>query len=389
MFATAILGFSMCMFGTVGALMCAEAGSRFGLSPEGWVSWAGNHKYFENRAQYDPGQDRELLARAVQLNPRAASAWIALGLAAERAARFSEAQYDFAQAERWDHQYLPAWSRANYSFRTENHAQFWMSARHAAGLVYDDPIPLVELADRGSPDALTALRELGGRRAIARGYLDYLIGRNRWSDARDIALELEHTSGRNETPAAYDIPRYLDLVDRLIEAGQWTEAQEVWNGAGQWQAISSRRGALINGGFRTKPGGHGFDWRLTGYENVDWKWGLGEIELRLNGNQDVRVLLEQALAFSSAGCLRFESETNVHGLRWQLMASKDSSQAIAAQLIEESSPLAPADSWQGIRVCFRKPRAANAKLRLVYRRELGIKAAGGEIRLRNLYWEET
>src|ERR1022692_276894 len=41
--------------------------------------------YLERLAELDPGHADEWLARAVEVNPRLSSAWIAQGLAAERA----------------------------------------------------------------------------------------------------------------------------------------------------------------------------------------------------------------------------------------------------------------------------------------------------------------
>src|SRR5258708_4344710 len=71
----------------------------------------------ETLATLDPGRAREALGRAVGINSRASSAWVALGLLEEAAGEFGAAERSLTQAARVDHQFLPAWTLTNFYFR--------------------------------------------------------------------------------------------------------------------------------------------------------------------------------------------------------------------------------------------------------------------------------
>jgi tetratricopeptide (TPR) repeat protein len=89
------------------------------------LSWPTPVAEFEQiRAELDPGRARQALDRAVGANPRSSAAWIELGLLEEADDDFPAAECSLRQAERIDHQYLPAWTLANFYFRRADHAQF-------------------------------------------------------------------------------------------------------------------------------------------------------------------------------------------------------------------------------------------------------------------------
>ena len=111
---------------------------------------------------------QEWLRAAVAANPRDSAAWIELGLAAEREHEFVEAARSFAQAEKVDRRYLPAWSSANFHFRQGNAENFWDAAARAAAMIYDDPRPLVDLADHMEPDPVIALGRLHAPPSVER-----------------------------------------------------------------------------------------------------------------------------------------------------------------------------------------------------------------------------
>ena len=127
------------------------------------------------------------MREAVRLNPRESGAWIALGLEAEQAGDLKEAERCLLEAEKVDRQYLPAWTSANFFFRQANDAQFWRAAARAAAMSYDDPAPLIDLADHREPRAVAALERLGDTPGLERGYLHFLIGEHRWQEAQAVA----------------------------------------------------------------------------------------------------------------------------------------------------------------------------------------------------------
>ena len=148
------------------------------------------------------------LRASVSLNPRLSSAWVRLGLDAEGDGNVVEAENDFLQAARVDHQYLPAWTLANFYFRRGDAAKFWPWARQAAALTYDDYRPLLRLADTLETSPQIVATRLGGASRLLRAYMDVLIGLRQLDKAREIARLLE----ARHDPA--DRARLADLAAR-------------------------------------------------------------------------------------------------------------------------------------------------------------------------------
>jgi len=142
-----------------------------------------------NLARYESSLAQ--LRASVSLNPRLSSAWIHLGLDAEGDGNMTEAESDLLQAARVDHQYLPAWTLANFYFRRGDSANFWPWARRAAALTYDDYRPLLRLADTLETSPQIVATRLGGDSQLLRAYMDVLIGLSRLDKAREIARLLE------------------------------------------------------------------------------------------------------------------------------------------------------------------------------------------------------
>jgi tetratricopeptide (TPR) repeat protein len=163
-----------------------------------------------NLARYN-SSPKELCA-ALRLNPRLASAWMYLGLDAEAEGHLPEAEADLLQAARIDRQYLPAWTLANFYFRRDDPAQFWVWAGRAA-LLIDDPRPLLRLTDAFEASPQRVATRLGGRAPLLRAYLDLLIGAERLDSAQEIARML---LARHEPS---DQARLADFAARLRRAG--------------------------------------------------------------------------------------------------------------------------------------------------------------------------
>lgn len=156
---------------------------------------------------------QESLRAAVAANPRDSEAWIALGLAVERRHELEQSARYFAEAEKVDRRYLPAWSSANFHFRHGDAEHFWSAAARASAMIYDDPRPLIDLADRMESDPGIALERLRSTPFLERAYLDFLIGKRRWDAARVVAMRL---LARHDTA---DAGRLRDFADRLRGAG--------------------------------------------------------------------------------------------------------------------------------------------------------------------------
>jgi tetratricopeptide (TPR) repeat protein len=231
--------------------------------------------------------------------PRDSSAWMALGLAAEQAGDFPRAAECLLRAEQIDRQYLPAWTAANFFLRRSNDAEFWRAAVQAAAMSYDDPAPLIDLADHREARAAVALERLGDTPRLERGYLHFLIGQARWPEAQAVAAQL---AARKDPQ---DRELLLVFTDRLIAAGRVEATLQ-----------------LTNGDFRTRPSGHGFDWRMTAPPGGASRWQPARLQFWLaSSTPDACPLLDQWVALAPGKYrLQFQYRTEglaeQTGLRW-------------------------------------------------------------------------
>jgi tetratricopeptide (TPR) repeat protein len=193
-----------------------------------WTLHAGPaESHLERLAELDPAGPVPALRAAVQMHPRLSWAWIALGLEAEHAGDLAAAEAALVQAARWDHQYLPAWTLANYYFRRGNREAFWPWARQAASRTYDDFRPLLRLCDALEPDPVLVLDRLNAgsltsRHRMAGAYLDLLMAAARWSAAEQVAGSLDAAHD------AQDRRRVADLARRELQAGRTCQICEAW-----------------------------------------------------------------------------------------------------------------------------------------------------------------
>ena len=318
------LGFTLAVGGTL----------RLAVAERVWPMAIGNARHFEDLAQRQPLLASDALRTAVQLNPRDSTAWMELGLATEREGDSEQAADCLLAAEKVDRQYLPAWTSANFFFRHANDFQFWRAATRAAAMSYDDPAPLIELADHREPDSIAALKRLGDSSHLERGYLRFLIGRSRWREAQEVAARLSLLGD------ASDRELLLNFTDRLIEANEGEAALSAWNGLQQFPAPDrASRGTLVNQNFKRQPSGQGFDWRVTEPPRGSVHWEPSRLEYWLMGSTpDACMLLEQWVMLNSGRYrLRFDYRTQglaeETGLRWTLLRGgrEEASSTVLAQ----------------------------------------------------------
>jgi len=290
---------------------------RLAVAERTWPITTGNTRYFKDLAQRQPPLARSALRAAVQLNPRDSAAWMELGLAAERDGDKEQAAACLLEAEKVDRQYQPAWTSTNFFFRRANDLQFWRAAKRAAAMSYDDPAPLIELADHREPNAIAALERLGNSAHLERGYLRYLMGQSRWQEAEEVAARLSLLGD------AVDRELLLNFTDHLIEANQGGAALTMWNRLQQFpSADRATRGILVNRNFERQPSGHGFDWRVTQPPRGSVHWEPSKLEFWLAGSTpDACTLLEQWVMLDPGRYrLRFgyrtEGLAEETGLRW-------------------------------------------------------------------------
>jgi tetratricopeptide (TPR) repeat protein len=309
---------------------------------------------------------------SVPANPYSSSAWIDRGLAVEHAGNLIDAENALLEAARVDHQYLPAWTLANFYFRRGQAESFWPWAARAAALNYDDLRPLLKLCDLIEPDPGASLDHLGDTPRNEHAYLDFLIGQNRLDAAQQVARRMLARHDPRETP------RLADLVDREIRAGRGEAALDIWNALARSPRLDPAAGAVLtNGELKTAPSGAGFDWRLPSAVGLTVEWRPSELDFALWGTQpESCVLLEQALLLDKTARryhLRFEYSTPT-GIRWALDTS-------------ESTAFDPSDAWRAGQWIFALRPSGLARLKLIYRREPGTIRAQGHVKIRNVRLE--
>jgi len=331
--AISFLGF---MFAAAGTLRLALA------EYTSWPVAAGNGRYYQDLAERQPAKAQTALRTAVLVNVRDSASWIALGLAAERDGDMDQAAACLLQAEKIDRQYLPAWTAANFFFRRADNAEFWRAAQRAAAMSYDDPTPLIELADHREPPAIASLERLGDTPRLERGYLHFLIGQGRWREAQEVAARL---SFRGD---ARDRELLLNFIDHLIAANEGQAALAVWNGLRPFAALErARRGTLVNRDFRSSPSGHGFDWRVTEPPGGWSRWHPSRLEFWLTAaTPDACTLPEQWVALDRGRYrLRFAYRTEAlaaeTGLRWVLIKN-GRAEAVSPSLANAPQPISNA-----------------------------------------------
>jgi len=367
------------VFAAAGTLRLAIAESLWrtgSLAAGGWPMSVGNSSYYEELAVREPALEVSALGRAVAANPRDSAAWIALGLAAERAGDTDRARYCLLQAEKVDRQYLPAWTAANFFFRQANDTEFWRAARQAAAMFYDDPAPLIDLADHRELKAVAALERLGDTPRLERGYLHFLIAEGRWQEAQEVGGRLALRRG------AQDRELLLALTDRLIVAGRAEAALAI---------ARARAGAVTNGDFRIEPSGHGFDWRMTAPPGGAAHWESGRVRFWLaRSTPDACALLDQWVVLDPGGYrLRFEYRIDglaeETGLHWT--AVRHGIEEASGPVLTRAAGLAAGDRKTDWSFGVKKP--GFYQLRLVYSRVPGTthiegRAEFASVELKNL-----
>jgi tetratricopeptide (TPR) repeat protein len=318
-------------------------------------------------AEVDPAHAREALQRAIHENPRSSAAWIDLGLLQDSTGDLS-AEHSLRQAALVDHQYLPAWTLANFYFRRGDREQFWQWAERAAALAYDDPLPLLRLADRFEPDPIRSLAHFQNARRLRPPYLNFLIGENRLDAAQQVARGMSDDRAND----AY----LIGLADRQLRAGNAAYALEMWNLASGFPPLDPSKGSMLtNGDLARAPLNLGFDWRLGQAEGVFENWKPSELIFNFTGSQpEVCALLEQTVILTPG---RFQ-------LRFDYLAADGSPNAVRWSLDNvEGPPIEPGSAWK--KGSFDLPRGRGPRnLKLFYRREPGSTRSEGRIELRNL-----
>ncbi len=333
--------------------------------------WPRDGNYHARLADFDSTNAILHLRRAVALNPGLSRSWIQLGLLVELLGGVEEAERCYLEAARRDHQFLPAWTLANFYARRNDAERFWPWARRAAGMSYSDLRPLFRLAFEftTSPEKVRE-RMLPPLRPVEHEFLRYLLSER--LDGATMGARLLGKASRE------DVPVLFEWMDRLLEGRRVSEARKIWDALSDKRLIPyAHAGLLTNADFSHEPLGAGFDWRISAPPGVNCtRVAGGGLQVQFSGRQPETFELASQqldLAPQSSYVLSLEYRTVDLGgstnLRWRLGDTV-------------SSPLGPAEKWTRWTWTFR-PGTIN-RLTLMDRRDPGTIRPEGVVYMRGL-----
>ena len=239
-------------------------------------------------ADGDDAKRKRSLEAAVALNPYQSQAWIELGLIAEQAGEYGQAERSLLEAARVDKSYSPRWTLANYYFRRQQEIEFWHWTREALTIKRGDATALYRLCWHFSGDpAVIAQKAIPDNSDQLVSYLLFLLSERRLMAAVPVAKLLIPNGG------SAHMAILLGYCDRLIEAREIDTALEIWksfavNGLLGLDPPAPRLGvSLSNGEFSESPIQHGFDWRIPSTSGVTVRHSSASksLEIKFSGQQ--------------------------------------------------------------------------------------------------------
>jgi tetratricopeptide (TPR) repeat protein len=245
---------STLLFGVLVIAFCGYAAWRsIRIARADWLANAGTLESLERAIRLEP-DDAALLAeaaiyrsdnddpsaavdedllRAARMNPFNSAVLMTLGLREEFRGNSAQAESFLSRAVEVDHQFKPAWTLANYYYRSGQPDKAWPMIQRILNLdpLGFDTMPVFELCWRQAADnqvsfsrRILSLIPKGGQKPIE--YLDFLI-RTRRTEA---ALDAWQEALAAADPAdSFDSGTLIGFTEFLAGADRVAEAVTVWN----------------------------------------------------------------------------------------------------------------------------------------------------------------
>lgn len=339
--------------------------------------------YLEILADADPGSEEVWIGRALEENPRLTSARMRLGLLEEQQGDPNSAERTLLTAARYDHQYLPAWTLANYYFRRGNPEGFWQWSRIALRRSDENARPILRLASLLESDEEALLNRLQASDLVTYTYLDFQIGSGRLDSAQRVArLALRQTRIRRN--------QLLDLCSRQLRAGNASWALELWNALNA--PLDPERGPVLAEPVFGATDGQGFRVPVVTNKGISAELRGAEANLTFDGSQaDSLTLLDYPIPAPNHRIryrVEYQYRTSATGVRWSLAG-------------QQGPEILPASDWRTAEWVVAEPasrrfstngaaaRTSNGlrilSLELRYHREPGTTPARGELAIRDLH----
>jgi hypothetical protein len=245
------------------------------------------------------------LAVAARMNPYNSAVLMALGLRKEFQGKTADAESYLERAVAVDHQFKPAWTLANFYYRTHQSEKSWPLIErilHLEPLGFD-PAPVFELSWNELEDthdvdtdqrerAVAASRRIenmfptGSERPVQ--YLQFLVNTKRVDAALDTwpkALAAYTPGGPGQASTM------IDFADFLIANGRIPEAVRIWNqlaahGILPTEPLNPPTGGLIaDPEFQFPALGKAFGWRVEDVPGVFTGKAAGAQRFEISGDE--------------------------------------------------------------------------------------------------------
>jgi hypothetical protein len=332
-----------------------------------------------------PAKAEAALLHAVQLNGWDSRSWIELALRSEASGDMPTARQYLLRAAHADNRFLPRWSLANYYFRHDDEANFWLWAKASAERVYGDAQPLFRLCGRVREDGQLIDRLGIHDPGVRAQYLSYLMGQNRVDLTGSAA---RHLLADNRKA---NVPLLLAACERLLEARQLDLAVEIWNRLAISGSVAFPTPAatapqlLVNFDFRAPPSSRGFDWRLPRLEGVSISQEESQgLRITFSGREPENCEpLLQLVPVRAGWAYELKFDYLTAGLQVRGGLSWRATDAATGGLLGEGA-LPPAEAGSQASLVFTAPQCRLMRLALQYRRTPGTTRLDGFVVLRKV-----
>jgi tetratricopeptide (TPR) repeat protein len=324
------------------------------------------------------GEDAEAvreLEHAAALRPRYFQTWLRLGRARERAGDVDGAVSALRESIRLAPFYAePRWQLGNTLLRAAKLEEAFAELRLAAASRPSLFPYTVELAWRAyegdwrAVERAAAPSDDAARVALARFFVKRGL-------AREAAAQLRSSRG------GVGAEERRALVGELIQAGQFREAREVWEGGAEGSGgEGSGEGELLDGGFEDKAAleGPGFGWRfgrgvqgvLVSLDVTGPRTGALSLRFQFEGTPDASALLATQLVTVEQGSrylLRFAARAEEFVSGGPLVVNVLEAGAGQQPLAQSKQLPIGTRGWEDYEVEFVAPKATSAVLVVIRR----------------------
>ncbi len=348
-----------------------------------------NATYLSRLGSWQPAHKRELLERAVRLNPFDYQSLIQLGYLAEFEQHDpATAEHDYLRAEEVNRMFLPKWTLTNFYYRHGRTEAFFRWATATLAITPYAPEPVFTDMWEMSSDPERIARAIPERARTLLAYAWFLSNQGRIATLPAIVERLIAKAG-NRNPRAWGRDDLLAAIeDRLLGAGEVAPALRIWTALSKARwipfTIPTTANPITNSDFSSAPYRHGFDWVPQAVEGIRFDPSplTGTLRIEFSGNEpESCVLLRQYVPVQPGGVYDFswkaepELAETPSGLTWHLRSVPGDAESAPA-----SPDLAKANKWE-----TRVPANSHlAVLSLEYVRPLGHLRARGAVVLKTV-----